>query len=240
MTNSGSSEKQAAQSWGAAEGTAELKDEEAGAEIAKKEQKEVAEPKEVKPDPEAEAEAARLEAEEKQIGYEAYLVLLAEKKLALGSTPEIRQANEGSKADKKWAGAKPLPKVEEEAFMAASSSGKARRERERKVKTVIDVDPRIVEPSGSGGRGGDRGDRGGRGGRGGGDRGRGAPRGGRGDGAPRGDRGASRGGERGGPRGGAPRGAPRGGAPASAPRGGGPKGATINTSDQQAFPSLGK
>lgn len=178
--------------------------------MAKKEQKEGGEPE----GKEAEAEAE----EEKVMSYEAYLAQLAEKKLALDSPQQVRQANEGSKADKKWAGAKPLVKEEDDEFIAASSSGKARRERERKVKNVIDVDPRFVEPERT--RGGARGGRGG----------------GRGGSAPRGDRGAPRGDRGGAPRGGAPRGAPRGGAP----RGGGPKGAAINTSDPQAFPSLGK
>lgn len=208
------SEKQAAQAWGAAEGEAELKDEQAAAEIAKKELKEgEAEGKE-----NAEAEAE----EEKLVSYETYLAQQAEKKLALESPKEARQANEGSKLDKKWAEAKPLVKAEDDEFISAAGTGKSKRERERKVKQVVDIEPRFVEPErtrgGRGGRGGSRG---------------GPSRGGERGGAPRGDRGAPRG-----ERGGAPRGAPRGGAP----RGGrgGAQAAPINTSDQQAFPSLGK
>ncbi|KAH8673846.1 hypothetical protein BX600DRAFT_433455 [Xylariales sp. PMI_506] len=169
----GGSDKQAAQSWGAAEGGAEQKDEQAGEEIAQSELKE------------AVAEDAQnledVEPENKNISYTDYLAQQAEKKLALGESLAIRKANEGSKVDKKWAGAKELVK-EEDDFIAASSS-KTKRERERKEKQVLDIDQRYVEP--------DR-PRGGRGGRGG-------PRGGgRGD---RGDRSEARG--RGGPRGGA-------------------------------------
>lgn len=213
-TRDSGSEKQAAHAWGAAEGEAELKDEQAAAEIAKKEHKEgEAEGKE-----NAEAEAE----EEKLVSYETYLAQQAEKKLALESPKEARQANEGSKLDKKWAEAKPLVKDEGDEFISAAGTGKSKRERERKVKQVVDIEPRFVEPErtrgGRGGRGGSRG---------------GPSRGGERGGAPRGDRGAPRG-----DRGGAPRGAPRGGAP----RGGrgGAQAAPINTSDQQAFPSLGK
>ena len=167
--------------------------------MAKKEQKEG----------EAEGKEAEAEAEEEKVmSYDAYLAQQAEKKLALDSPQQVRQANEGSKLDKKWEGAKPLVKDEGDEFISAANSGKAKRERERKVKNVLDIDQRYVEPERT---------RGGRGGRG----------GGRGGGAPRGERGG-------------PRGGPRGGAPRGAPRGGGAKGAAINTSDQQAFPSLGK
>ncbi|PKS11904.1 hypothetical protein jhhlp_001198 [Lomentospora prolificans] len=192
------SEKQAAQSWGATEGEAELKDEVAGEEIAKNEAKEG----------EAEAKETEAEPEEKHISYEDYLAQLAQKKLALDTPAQVRQANEGSKLDKKWANAKPLVKEEDDDFISASSGGKAKRERERKVKQVVEIDQRYVEPERTrGGRGGPRG-----GPRGGG-RGRGEGGRGRGDGARgRGDGGRGRGG----------------------------KDVTINTSDQSAFPSLGK
>lgn len=175
--------------------------------MAKKERKEgEAEGKE-NAEPEAE--------EEKLVSYETYLAQQAEKKLALEGPKEARQANEGSKLDKKWAEAKPLVKDEDDEFISAAGTGKSKRERERKVKQVVDIEPRFVEPERT---------RGGRGGRGG---SRGGPSRG-GERAPRGDRGAPRG-----ERGGAPRGAPRGGR-------GGAQAAPINTSDQQAFPSLGK
>ncbi|KAI3398439.1 hypothetical protein diail_9120 [Diaporthe ilicicola] len=206
------SEKQAAQSWGAAEGAAELNDEQAGEAIAQSEQKD------------AEAEDAEAEAQEpevKQVTLEAYLAEQAEKKLALNSGTTTRKANEGvnSKQEKKWADAKALVKDDNDDFIAGSG-GKKLRERERKQKVHVDIDGRWQEPAerpregrgGRGGRGGARGDRGGERG----DRRGGAPRG-----APRG--GAPRGGD------GFPRGAARGG------RGTAP----INTSDTSAFPSLG-
>ncbi|GKU01304.1 elicitor protein [Fusarium langsethiae] len=164
----GGSDKQAAQSWGANEGQAELKDEQAGEAIAKDEQKDAA------AEEAAAAEAAAEEEAEKQVSYEEYLAQQAEKKAALESGLKVREANEGSKLDKKWANAKPLENEEEEYF--AASGGKAQRQRERKVKQTVDFDPRFVEPERTrGGRGGERG----------GDRGRGGNRGGRG-GAPQG------------------------------------------------------
>ncbi|KKY38841.1 putative elicitor protein [Diaporthe ampelina] len=208
------SEKQAAQSWGAAEGTAELNDEQAGEAIAQTEQK----------DAEAEdAEAEAQEPEPKQVTLEAYLAEQAEKKAALNVGTSTRKPNEGvnSKQEKKWADAKALVKDDSEDFIAGSG-GKKLRERERKQKVHVDIDGRWQEQPADrtrearGGRGGRGGDRGGRGGERG-DRRGGAPRG-----APRG--GAPRGGD------GFPRGGPRGG------RGGS---ATINPNDTSAFPSLG-
>lgn len=224
------SEKQANHGWGAKEGEAELKDEQAGEAIAQAEQKEAltgdgdSAPADGAGEPAAEAEP-----EDTSISYDDYLAQLAEKKLALGGgVPEARKPNEGSKQDKKWANAKAVSKEEEEDFVAGSG-GKAKRERERKQKQLLDIDQRFVEAPERGGRGG--GFRGGRG------RGDGPSRGGRGDGQSRGGRGEFRGrGDRGGDRGRArgDRGGPRGG-----PRGGAAPGASINTSDEKAFPSLG-
>ncbi|KIN06104.1 hypothetical protein OIDMADRAFT_176207 [Oidiodendron maius Zn] len=202
----GDSEKQANHGWGANEGDAELKDEQAGDAMAKAEQKEgeagAAEP-EAEPEP-----------EDHSISYADYLSQLAEKKLQLGSgVPEARKPNEGTKQDKKWANAKAITKDDEEDFVAGSG-GKAKRERERKQKQVLDIDQRFVEAPERTGRGGFRGGRG---------RGDGPSRGGRGDGGFRGGRGRGEGPSRG--RGDRPRGAPRG--------------ASINTSDTSAFPSLG-
>ncbi|POR38743.1 Uncharacterized protein TPAR_01059 [Tolypocladium paradoxum] len=177
----GGSDKQTAQSWGAAEGDAELKDEQAGDAIAQTEKKDA-----LAEDGAAEEPA---EPEDKNVSYADYVAQQAEKKAALEADFKVREANEGSKLDKKWANAKTLEKEEED--FIASSGGKAKRERERKTKQTIDFDPRFVEPERTrGGRGGARGGaRGGRGGERGGDRGRGgnfrgAPRGG----APRGGR----------------------------------------------------
>jgi plasminogen activator inhibitor 1 RNA-binding protein len=221
LTICSESEKQAAHGWGANEGGAELKDEQAGEAIAKAEQKDAltgdgdAAPADGAADVEAEPE-------DTSISYTDYLAQLAEKKLALGSgVPEARKPNEGSKQDKKWASAKAVTKEEEEDFVAGSG-GKAKRERERKPKQTLEIDQRFVEaPERTGGRGGFRGGRGGRG-----------------DGAPRGGRGEFRGGrgERGGPRGRGDRGAPRGGAHRGNAHAGGP---SINTDDTSAFPSLG-
>ncbi|KAK2590117.1 hypothetical protein QQS21_012208 [Conoideocrella luteorostrata] len=174
------SEKQAAQSWGATEGEAELKDEQAGDAIAQSEKKDAL--------AEDAAGEELAEPEDKSVSYTEYLAQLADKKLSLGGDFKVRGANEGSKLDKKWANAKPIEKADDEEFISGSY-GKKQRERERKVKQTLDFDPRFVEPERTrGGRGGDRGGRpGGRGGRGGergGDRGRGGNfRGGRG-GAP--------------------------------------------------------
>ncbi|KAH9898952.1 hypothetical protein F4778DRAFT_741700 [Xylariomycetidae sp. FL2044] len=195
--------KQAAHSWGATEGDAEQKDEQAGEEIAQTELKEAT------AEDAQDADATPAEPEEKQVSYSEYLAQQAEKKLALSESLEIRKANEGSKGDKKWANAKPLVKEEEDNFIAGSS-GKTKRERERKTKQLVDIDQRYVEPERT--RGG--GARGGRG------TGRGGPRGGEG----RGGEGRGRGGGRG-------RGEFR--------AGGGRADASINTKDESAFPSLG-
>lgn len=214
------SEKQAAHGWGGNDGEAELNDEKAGEAIAKADEKEaLTGDGDAAPTDGAEP-AAEAEPEDNSISYADYLAQQAEKKLALGSgIPEARKPNEGSKQDKKWANAKPISKEEEEDFVAGSG-GKAKRERERKQKQLLDIDQRFVEAPERGGRGG--GFRGGRG------RGDGPSRGGRGEFRGRGDRGGDRG------RAGGNRGAPRGG-----PRNNAPSGPSINTSDTNAFPSLG-
>ena len=216
------SEKQAAHGWGGNNGEAELNDEQAGEAIAKADEKEAltadgdAAPTDGTGEPAAEAEP-----EDNSISYADYLAQQAEKKLALGSgIPEARKPNEGSKQDKKWANAKPIAKEEEEDFVAGSG-GKAKRERERKQKQLLEIDQRFVEAPERGGRGGFRGGRG---------RGDGPSRGGRGEFRGRGDRGGDRGDRGGRARGDrAPRGPPRNNA----------SGASINTSDTTAFPSLG-
>lgn len=185
--------KQADQSWGAPSGDAEWKDEKAGEEIAKAEEaaggwnaEEVnavdptADPKPINSEgadttadvaaPAGEPQpAAEPEPEDNSRSYADYLAEQAEKKLKLGAGPlEARKPNEGSKQDKKWAQAKPLSKDEEDAEYIAGKGEKAKRERQRKEKTTLDVDFRYAEPVRGGergrgrGRGGDRG-RGGRG-----------------------------------------------------------------------------
>jgi plasminogen activator inhibitor 1 RNA-binding protein len=214
MQNSGSSDKQAAHGWGATEGDAELKDETAGEEIAKKDEKEAA----VEDAAEGDGKDEPAEPEEKQVSYDDYLAQQAEKKLALEAEFRVRKANEGVKKNKQWDQATALVKEEDE--FITGSSGKAKRERERKTKQLVDIDNRYHEPERTRGGG-----PGGRGGRGGSDRGRGeSSRGG-----PRGGRGGGRGDFRGDFRGG------RGGGE----RGGSVAGGKINPSDEKAFPSLG-
>lgn len=218
-------DKQVAHGWGGETGEAAGADEVAGEALAKADGK-VALTEDGDAAPvNADGRTPEEEEQDNNVSYADYLIAQAEK-LSL-SASATRKANEGTKADKKWASASELKKEEEEAFIAAAAT-KAKRARERKQKEVVEIDQRFVEQpsrdSGRGGRGrgdgprrgGDRGERGNFRGE------RGAFRGPRGDGAPRGGRG--------GPRGGAPRtggGAPRGGA------------APINTEDQKAFPSLG-
>ncbi|KAK3682743.1 hypothetical protein B0T22DRAFT_471870 [Podospora appendiculata] len=171
-TGATGSEKQAALSWGATEGEAELKDEQAGEAIAKTEQKEAA--------AEATPEEVVEEEEEKQVSYTDYLAQVAEKKAALEAEAalKLRKANEGIKENKKWSNAVPLVKEDGEDYFAATG-GKAQRTRERKAKQVVELENRFIEApqqdrprGGRGGRGGARGDAPTRG------RGRGAPRGG--------------------------------------------------------------
>lgn len=176
------SEKQAAHGWGATEGNAELKDEQAGEAIAEGEKKEAAaEDKAEEPE----------EPEEKHVSYADYLAQQAEKKLSLNAGLEVRKPNEGS--DKKWGQGSEVQR--DDADFIAASTAKKQRERVQKQKQVVEIDQRYVEPERStrggpresGPRGGGRGGpRGGRGGERGGDRGRGgnanrggnAPRGG--------------------------------------------------------------
>lgn len=151
------------------------------------------------------------------------MIQQAEKRQALATAaPAQRQANEGTKEDKKWASAKAIEKTDAEDFVSPAQA-KARRERERKAKNVLDIDQRFVEAPERRGEG--RGEGRGRGGR-----GRGEGRGGRGDGF-RGGRGRGDGPPRGPPRGG-----PRGGQSGGAPRGGA---APVAVNDTSAFPALG-
>jgi plasminogen activator inhibitor 1 RNA-binding protein len=205
--------KQVQQGWGANTGEKAWDDERVGENIAKEDENE----------PQTPADEEAKELADKSKSYSDYLAEQAQKD-SLAAKP-VRSANEGSKADSKWAAAKELKRDDEEDAYIQASSEKAKREKQRKEKHFLDVDMRFVEQPRTGGPVGGRG--GARGGRGG-DR---APRGDRG-GAPRGDRGgAPRGAPRGGDRG---RGGARGGAPRGGPRG--PAGPTV---DEKNFPSLG-
>ena len=223
--------KQADQSWGAPDGASEWKDEQAGEAIAKADEKEEAaeavgvptEGEKAATEVNNVAEATEPEPVDNSRSYDEYLAEQAEKKLKLGGgLPQARKPNEGSKPDKKMQSAKPMAKKgDEEGDYFKGQSEKAKRERQRKEKNVLDVDLTVVESSGGrgggerGGRGRGRGDRGDRGERGEHRGGRGGPRGGRGDGyRGRGDRGGrGGGGGRGGP-------------------------ASLNVTEQE-FPSLG-
>ena len=150
---------------------------------------------------------------------------------------EPRQANEGSKQDKKWSNAKELTKTgdEEAYFQGAENKAKRERDRLRNAKEKLDIDLSYKEPtrgSERGGRGRGRGERGERG-----ERGSGRGRG-RGDFAERGDR---EGGYRGrgeGYRGRGERGEYRGRGRGRGGREGG-EGAPVVINDETAFPSLG-
>lgn len=169
--------KQIDQGWGADSGEKTWDDERAGQDIAKDDQNEAQTPAGEEPQ----------EPADKSKSYADYLAEQAAKE-DLKAKP-VRAPNEGSKADKKWANAKELKRDEEEEEYIKGSAEKAKREKQRKEKTFVDVDMRFVEqprggssgPRGRGGRGGANGPRGGasaprgRGGRGG--RGNG-PRGG--------------------------------------------------------------
>ncbi|PSR79740.1 hypothetical protein BD289DRAFT_462854 [Coniella lustricola] len=173
------SEKQAAQSWGATDGNAELKDEQAGEAIAETEKQEA--------DAE-EAEAESKEPEPKQVTLDAYY---AERDAAaLNEGIQIRKVSDVPDGVQ-------VQKEEAEDYFAATG-GKSKKTKNKKVKETIaweDSAPR-EERDTRGPRGGGPRERGGRGD---------GPRGGRG--GPRGGGGAPRGGfPRGGPRGGGPRG----------------------------------
>lgn len=146
--------KKVNQGWGGQSGEKELDDERAGEKIAQADENEPQTPAE-------EAEPA-----EKAKSYNDYLA----EKAAAGdfSAKPVRAANEGTKADSKWANAKEFKREEDENYIKGSSE-KAKREKARKEKNILEVDMRFVEaprgnsgPRGRGGRGG-RGARGGRG-----------------------------------------------------------------------------
>lgn len=196
-------EKQVAHGWGANSGEGELADEKAGEAIAKEDEKADGIPADVEGTAE---DAAEEEPEDKSKSYAAYLAELAEKKLSLAAQ-NIRSPNEGTSA--KFPEGKPLARDEEEDVFIAGSGGKAKRERQRKEKAVVELDDSRLHSAPRDTFGG----RGGRGGR------------GRGGGEFRGGEGRGRGGQRG-------RGETRG-------RGGRGGQSGPNVTDPKAFPSLG-
>lgn len=121
----------------------------------------------------------------------------AEKKLKLGAE-NIRKANEGS--SKKFPEGKAIARDDEEDSYISGTGGKAKRERQRKEKTLVELDDSRLHSApreNFSGRGRGRG-RGEGGGGGGGFRGEGRGRGGgRGRGEFRGGRGGGRGGQSG-------------------------------------------
>ncbi|KAL7270315.1 hypothetical protein RUND412_006981 [Rhizina undulata] len=171
------SEKKVEQAWGTNKAESEWADERAAEHIADATGAEAAEDNTAPAEDAAAepvAEAAAEPEEEKQKTYDVYLAERAQRAAELGPPSEVRRPNEGSRVDKKWAAAKELSRKEEEEDAYFVGENKDRfRNRERKQKTFLDIEPRYVEPR-EARRGGDRGGRGGRG-----DRGRG-PRGGRG------------------------------------------------------------
>jgi len=214
-------EKQVGHGWGANTGEAELNDEQAGEAIAKKDEKEA------DGDPSFVDANGEDEDEVKTKSYDDYLAEIAQKKLQVSEDQRVRKPNEGS--SKKFPEGKPVSREEEEQAYFVGSGGKAKRERAKKEKNVLELDGDLMRQTenerrggrggGRGGRGGDRGDRPDRGDFGGRGRGRGGRGDSRGGDRGRGDRGDR--GDRGGPR----RAGPRGGAP--------------NVTDTSAFPSLG-
>lgn len=167
-------DKQVNQGWGANRG--EWDDERAGDDLAQQDaaganaQDPNAVPASENPaaaEGETALETAEPELEEVVKTYDEYLAELAQRQADLGPPVEARRPNEGG-SDKKWSTAKELSRKEEEGDYFVGESKDKSRNRERKTKNVLDIEPHFIEPreAGRGGRG-----RGGRGGRGRGDRG---------------------------------------------------------------------
>jgi plasminogen activator inhibitor 1 RNA-binding protein len=209
--------KQAGAAWGHESGNAELNDEKAAVADAKAEEAKEGIVSDVTAVDAEGVAAQEVPAEEdNQKSYEQYLAEQLEKKAALAGNFEARKPNEG--ASKKFPEGKAFERDANENYVAPSA-GKAKKQKERKDKNMLDIDQAWKEEQ-SQSQSQDSGFRGGRGGpRGGSDRPRGGPRGGRG-----------------GPRGGAA----RGGAPRdSAPRPARSSAAPVNVGSSSDFPSLG-
>lgn len=164
------SRKQVNQGWGVQGGEQEFDDEKAGQRIATAEENA----------PQTPGEEEAKEPADKSKSFADYLA----EKAAQGdlSAKPVRAANEGSKGDDKWTGAKELKRDEEGDEYIKGKEEKSKAPKQRKEKAFLDVDTRFVEaPRSNGPRGGGRGGRGGRG----------SGRGGRGNGPRGGDRGAA-------------------------------------------------
>lgn len=212
LTSHSDHPKQAAHGWGGKSGGDEWDDEKAGEAIAKADEGGEFTPAPFEGDGPGEVgepvtdDAVAAETEEKTKSYDDYLAERTERSIALGPQLTARKANEGNA--KKFPTGKEISHDDGQDFMAGTG-GKNKRVREKKERSLLELDDTRLrdaprESSGRG-RGGFRGGRG---------EGRGR---GRGDGSGRGRGGAGRGG--------------RGG------RGGG--GAGPNFSDPSSFPSLG-
>jgi plasminogen activator inhibitor 1 RNA-binding protein len=181
--------------------------------------------------------------EDKHKSYADYMAEQATKKMKELGVLEPRQANEGSKQDKKWVHAKEITKGgdKEQYFQGAEGKAKRDRDRLRNAKEKLDVDFRYQEqPRGGGSGGGERGRGRGRGDRG--ERGEFRGRGrGRGDFGDRGDReGGFRGGRGDGYRGRGERGEFRGRGRGRGGRdGANGTGVPVAVDDEAAFPTLG-
>ncbi|OJJ00461.1 hypothetical protein ASPVEDRAFT_61153 [Aspergillus versicolor CBS 583.65] len=165
-TGQADTRKQVNQGWGNQDGEKTWDDERAADNIAKADENE--------PQTPAEEE----EPVDKSKSFADYLAEKAARE-DLAAKP-VRAANEGSKSDKKWAGAKEIKRSDEEEAYIQGKDDKSNKSapKQRKEKNYLDVDMRFVEaprtggsaPRGrgrGGGRGAGRGDRGsGRGGRG--------------------------------------------------------------------------
>ncbi|KAI4724409.1 hypothetical protein E4T49_07869 [Aureobasidium sp. EXF-10728] len=202
--------KQAGAAWGHETGNAELNDEKAALADAKAEEAKEGIVADSTIDDTVAAQEAPAE-EDNVKSYEQYLAEQLEKKAALAGNFEARKPNEG--ASKKFPEGKAFERDANENYVSPSAA-KAKKQKERKDKNILDIDQAWKEEQSQSQDSGFRGGRGGRGG----DRPRGGPRGGRG-----------------GPRGGAPRGgAPRDSAPRAAR-----SAAPVNVGSSSDFPSLG-
>ncbi|KAF3937056.1 hypothetical protein ABW19_dt0200774 [Dactylella cylindrospora] len=192
-TNRTDTDKQVSQGWGSNKGPSEWNDEQAGETIAQEEAtaeavattEGEAQPETTEGEAAAAEPAPEPEPEDKRVSYAQYI---AEKSIRgpVEELPEIRGANEGARENKKWATAKELVKETGEEYFSGGKL-KPKNQKQRKERSVVEIDHQFVDPRELRRSSGDRGGRGGRGGA-------------RGDRPARG-RGEYRGG-RGGPRGG--------------------------------------
>ncbi|KAJ7706130.1 hypothetical protein B0H17DRAFT_1174986 [Mycena rosella] len=191
------SEKKVNQGWGADEGTAELKAEQAavgdaaaeaapagewGAPAPPRKARRCRHPRgrsTAKPDRDGRPPRREREPEEEDntLTLEQYLAQQKEKESAIPKLEGVRQANEGADADL-WKGAVAVSKGEEDAYFVGKGKAAPKARAKKEEKVFLEIEARFDRPRGAprgGGRGGD--DRGGRGGRGASRGARAAPRG---------------------------------------------------------------